>query len=152
MMLASESMDFELAASLRDRIRAITKIQSSQGINPDKVKEADIFSLHLESGQACVQVYFIRSNQNWGNKDYYPKVGIDMSYSEVMQAFLGQFYLNREPAHLILLSAEIENPKLMQKMLTQKIKRWCFCLFRKSVQSRRAPYVHIYVHIYIVFV
>lgn len=123
MMLASKNMNFELAASIRDRIRAITKIKSSQGINPDKIIEADIFALYLESGQACVQVYFIRSNQNWGNKVYYPKVGIDMSYSEVMQAFLGQFYLNIEPARIIMLSHEIENNDLMQKILTQKLVR-----------------------------
>ena len=121
MMLASKSMNFELAASFRDRIQAITKIHPLQGINPDKVSEADIFALNFESGQACIQIYFIRSNQNWGNKDYYPKVGIDMTHSEVMEAFLGQFYLNRDPARILILSHDIENRHLMQKLFTEKL-------------------------------
>ena len=108
MILAAKEMNYELAASYRDRIKAITKIHSIQGINPQKIKEADIFSLHLESGQACVQVYFIRYNQNWGNRDYYPKVSSDMNEKEIMEAFLGQFYLNRIPSKLILLSNEIK--------------------------------------------
>ena len=69
MISASKVMNFELAASYRDRIKAITKIHSIQGINPEKIKEADIFALYIDSGQACVQVYFIRYNQNWGNRD-----------------------------------------------------------------------------------
>ncbi len=136
MMLASKAMNFELAASYRDRIQAITKIHPLQGINPDKVREADIFALNLESGQACVQVYFIRSNQNWGNKDYYPKVGIDMSHAEVMQAFLGQFYLNREPARLVMLSHEIQNGDLLQKLFTQKLGQRVHVLVPKKGEKR----------------
>jgi excinuclease ABC subunit C len=75
---ASEAMEFERAAALRDRIRALTNVQSSQGINPRGVREADVIALHMEGGQACVQVFFIRANQNWGNKDYYPRVGPDI--------------------------------------------------------------------------
>ena len=123
MMLASKAMNFELAASLRDRIQAITKIHPLQGINPEKVTEADIFALNLESGQACVQIYFIRANQNWGNKAYYPKVDIDMSHSEVLEAFLGQFYLHREPARILILSHSITNEELMKNLLTQKLGR-----------------------------
>ena len=70
----SEEMEFELAASLRDRIRALAQVQSNQGINPRTVSEADVISLHLDAGQACVQVFFIRANQNWGNVDFYPRV------------------------------------------------------------------------------
>ena len=121
MILAAEEMNYELAASYRDRIKAITKIHSIQDINPQKIKEADIFALHLESGQACVQVYFIRYNQNWGNRDYYPKVSSDMTEKEIMEAFLGQFYLNRIPSKLILLSNEIDNKNLMETLFTQKI-------------------------------
>ena len=121
MILASKNLNFELAASYRDRIKAITKIHSKQGINPQKIKEADIFALYLESGQACVQVYFIRYNQNWGNRDYYPKVSSDMTDKEIIEAFIGQFYLNRVPAKLILLSSEIENKNLMEKLFTQKL-------------------------------
>ena len=121
MISASKVMNFELAASYRDRIKAITKIHSIQGINPEKIKEADIFALHIDSGQACVQVYFIRYNQNWGNRDYYPKVSSDMTEKEIMEAFLGQFYLNRIPAKLILVSNKINNQTLMEKLFTLKL-------------------------------
>ena len=121
MTLASKEMNFELAASYRDRIKAITKIHSIQGINPQKIKEADIFALHLESGQACVQVYFIRYNQNWGNRDYYPRVSSDMTEMEIMEAFLGQFYLNRLPPKLILVSSVIDNQNLMEILYTKKL-------------------------------
>ena len=83
---ASEALEFERAAALRDRIRALTQVQSAQGINPRGVAEADVMALHMEGGQACVQVFFIRANQNWGNRDYYPRVGTDVDTAEVMEA------------------------------------------------------------------
>ena len=104
MTAASEAMEFERAAALRDRIKALTQVQTAQGINPRSVTEADIVALHLENGQACVQVFFIRANQNWGNKDFYPRVGADVSPAEVMEAFLGQFYDNKEPPRQLILS------------------------------------------------
>ncbi|MEN8839505.1 MAG: excinuclease ABC subunit UvrC, partial [Octadecabacter sp.] len=97
---ASEEMEFERAAALRDRIKALTQVQTSQGINPRGVNEADVIALHRDGGQACVQVFFIRANQNWGNKDYYPRVSGDEDASEVMQAFVGQFYTDREPPRI----------------------------------------------------
>ncbi len=121
MILASKEMNYELAASYRDRIKAITKIQSIQGINPQKVKEADVFALNFQSGQACVQVYFIRYNQNWGNRDYYPKVSSDMTKKEILEAFLGQFYLNRLPAKVILISNAIDNQNLLEKLFSEKL-------------------------------
>ena len=121
MILASREMNYELAASYRDRIKAISKIQSIQGINPQKVKEADIFALNFQSGQACVQVYFIRYNQNWGNRDYYPKVSSDMTKKEILEAFLGQFYLNRLPAKVILISNTIDNQNLLEKLFSEKL-------------------------------
>ena len=121
MILASREMNYELAASYRDRIKAISKIQSIQGINPQKVKEADIFALNFQSGQACVQVYFIRYNQNWGNRDYYPKVSSDMTKKEILEAFLGQFYLNRLPAKLVLISNTIDNQNLLEKLFSEKL-------------------------------
>ena len=121
MVLASREMNYELAASYRDRIKAISKIQSIQGINPQKVKEADIFALNFQSGQACVQVYFIRYNQNWGNRDYYPKVSSDMTKKEILEAFLGQFYLNRLPAKVILISNTIDNQNLLEKLFSEKL-------------------------------
>ncbi len=88
---ASEAMEFERAAALRDRIKAMTQVQTAQGINPRTVDEADIIALHLEKGQACVQVFFIRGGQNWGNRDFDPRVGADVEEPEVLEAFLGQF-------------------------------------------------------------
>ena len=121
MILASKEMNYELAASYRDRIKAISRIQSIQGINPQKVKEADIFALNFQSGQACVQVYFIRYNQNWGNRDYYPKASSDMTKKEILEAFLGQFYLNRLPAKVILISNTIDNQNLLEKLFSEKL-------------------------------
>ena len=119
MQKASDAMEFECAAALRDRIRALTSVQTTQGINPRGVNEADIVGLHMESGLACVQVFFIRANQNWGNRDFYPRVGEDMSCSEVMQAFLGQFYDNKEPPRQVILSHPVEDTGPMTEALTQ---------------------------------
>ena len=123
MAAASEAMEFEQAAGLRDRIRALTQVQTTQGINPRTVSEADIVALHLEAGQACVQVFFIRANQNWGNRDFYPRVAADMSHAEVMEAFLGQFYGTKEPPRAVIMSHDIENADLMQQLLSDKLAR-----------------------------
>ncbi len=123
MQQASEDMEFERAAALRDRIRAMTQVQTAQGINPRGVTEADIVALHMEQGQACVQVFFIRANQNWGNRDFYPRVGADVDAAEVLEAFLGQFYDTKEPPRQLILSNEIENPDLMAEALSQKLGR-----------------------------
>ncbi len=124
MQAASEAMEFERAAALRDRIRALTAVQTVQGINPRGVSEADVVALHLEGGQACVQVFFIRAGQNWGNKDYYPRVGADIEAPEVLEAFLGQFYDEaREPPRLILLSHGLENPDWVADALSERAGR-----------------------------
>lgn len=123
MSRASEAMEFERAAALRDRIRALTQVQTAQGINPRGVAEADVIALHLEKGQACVQVFFIRANQNWGNQDFYPRVGADMEEAEVLEAFLGQFYDTKEPPKLLLVSHPIENTDLMTEVLSDKLGR-----------------------------
>jgi len=120
MQAASQAMEFERAAALRDRIRALTNVQSTQGINPRGVAEADVVALHMEGGQACVQVFFIRANQNWGNKDFYPRLGGVESPAEVLEAFLGQFYDDREPPRQIILSDGIENADLMGEALSEK--------------------------------
>ncbi|MEO9820102.1 MAG: excinuclease ABC subunit UvrC [Paracoccaceae bacterium] len=120
MQRASEEMEFERAAALRDRIRAMTAVQSAQGINPRTITEADIVALHLDQGQACVQVFFIRAGQNWGNRDYYPRVMPDVDAAEVLEAFLGQFYDTKEPPKQVILSNEIENADLMSEALAQK--------------------------------
>ena len=123
MSAASEEMEFERAAALRDRIKALTQVQTTQGINPKGVSEADVIGLHMSDGQACVQVFFIRSGQNWGNHDYYPRVGDDVEPAEVLEAFIGQFYDQRNPPRQLILSHEIENPDLMAEALATKINR-----------------------------
>ncbi|MDO6730260.1 excinuclease ABC subunit UvrC [Marinovum sp. 2_MG-2023] len=123
MQEASDAMEFERAAALRDRIRALTQVQTAQGINPRTVEEADLIALHLEDGQACVQVFFIRANQNWGNRDFYPRVGEDVDAAEVLEAFIGQFYDSKEPPKQLILSHGIENDDLMADALSQKAGR-----------------------------
>ncbi len=123
MAKASEAMEFERAAALRDRIRAMTQVQTSQGINPRTVPEADIIALHMDGGQACVQVFFIRANQNWGNRDFYPRIAPDHSPAEVMEAFVAQFYDTKEPPRQLILSHDIDNADLVQEMLSEKVGR-----------------------------
>ncbi len=120
---ASAALDFERAAALRDRIRALTQVQQNQGINPRGVREADVIALHMDGGQACVQVFFIRANQNWGNRDYYPRTGAGAEAAEVLQGFVGQFYSRRDPPKSVLLSHPIEDHELMQQVLSQKAGR-----------------------------
>ncbi len=120
---ASEALEFERAAALRDRIKALTQVQTNQNINPHTVDEADLIALHLEKGQACVQVFFIRGGQNWGNRDFYPRVGPDVEEAEVMEAFIGQFYANKIPPRQLIISAPIENTDLMQLALGEKLGR-----------------------------
>ena len=118
---ASAEMEFEKAASLRDRIRALTQIQSSQGINPKGIREADIIGLHRAGAHVCIQVFFIRGYQNWGNQDFYPRISLDNSDEEVLEAFIGQFYSNKEPPKQIILSHQVQNHDLIINYLTEKL-------------------------------
>ncbi|MEY3308657.1 MAG: hypothetical protein RLZZ413_2695, partial [Pseudomonadota bacterium] len=120
---ASAAMEFERAAALRDRIRALTQVQSAQGINPRGVSEADVIALHLEGGQACVQVFFIRANQSWGNRDFYPRTGAGAEEPEILEAFLAQFYDDKDPPRLILLSHPVENEDLVTQLLSDRAGR-----------------------------
>ncbi len=110
MAVASAAMEFERAAALRDRIRALTSVQTAQGINPARCGRGGCHRAAYEGGQACVQVFFIRANQNWGNHDYYPRLAPDVDAGEVMQAFVGQFYADREPPRVVLLSHGLDDP------------------------------------------
>ena len=123
MQVASDAMAFERAATLRDRIRALTQVQSNQGINPRGVGEADVIALHMEGGQACVQVFFIRAHQNWGNRAFFPRTGAGAGEREVLQAFIGQFYDRKEPPRLLLLSHPIEDLALMAEALGERAGR-----------------------------
>ena len=120
---ASAAMEFERAAALRDRIRALTAVQSTQGVNPEGVEEADVVALHQEAGQACVQVFFIRAHQNWGNRAYFPRTGLGVEPGEILEAFLGQFYGNKTPARLILLSHMPDNADLLAEALRAQLGR-----------------------------
>lgn len=123
MAAASEELEFERAAALRDRIKALTQVQTAQGINPAATAEADVIGLYIDGGQACVQVFFIRANQNWGNHDYYPRVSGDEDASEVMEAFVGQFYSDREPPRAVIISHGLDNEDLMIAALAEKADR-----------------------------
>lgn len=117
---ASDSLEFERAAAIRDRIQALTHVQAVQGINPRTVRDADILGLFGENGQACVQVFFIRGHQNWGNRAFYPRTGSGAELDEVMEAFVGQFYSNKTPPPMILSSHPVLNTDLMENMLSEK--------------------------------
>lgn len=123
MQEAAAAMEFERAAALRDRIKAMTNLQTAQGINPRGVCDADIIALHMEGGQACVQVFFIRGHQNWGNHATYPRIGGVEDPAEVMQAFIGQFYGNRVPPPLLLLSHGVDDADLVEAALAGKAER-----------------------------
>lgn len=123
MQRAAEAMEYERAAALRDRIRALTNVQQSQGVNPRSVAEADVIAVHLEKGWACVQVFFIRANQSWGNRDFYPATGAGAEEPEILEAFLAQFYDGKEPPRQILLSHPIENTDLMSQLLAERAQR-----------------------------
>jgi excinuclease ABC subunit C len=120
---AAQAMEFERAAALRDRIRALTSVQGSQTINPQGVPEADVIALHQEGGHACVEVFFIRANQNWGNRAYFPRTGAGAEPAEILEAFLVQFYGNKTPARLILLSHPLEDAGLVEAALSEALGR-----------------------------
>jgi excinuclease ABC subunit C len=120
---ASDAMQFERAAALRDRIRALTSVQATQGINPEGVEEADVVALHQEGGHACVQVFFIRAHQNWGNRAYFPRTGAGAEPGEILEAFLGQFYGNKTPPRLVLASHMPDNADLLQDALGSQLGR-----------------------------
>ncbi|HEX3810636.1 MAG TPA: excinuclease ABC subunit UvrC [Rhizomicrobium sp.] len=118
MNTASDQMDFEAAARLRDRIRAMSHVMLQQGINPHTFTEADVFAAHSEGGQTCIQVFFFRGGQNWGNRPYFPRHTADLSTAEILEAFIGQFYDERISPKLILLSEDVANSDLIAEALS----------------------------------
>ncbi len=118
MEAAAEALEFETAARFRDRIQAMSFVTQTQGINPQGVDEADVFALAQEGGITCVQVFFFRSGQNWGNHAYYPKVDKSTELSEILGSFIGQFYDDRPIPKLILLSHDIEEQELYAEAFT----------------------------------
>ncbi|MEL7129879.1 MAG: excinuclease ABC subunit UvrC, partial [Pseudomonadota bacterium] len=117
MEAASNAMDFETAARLRDRIRALAVVRAGQDVNPDGLEEADVFAIALEGGQSCVQVFFIRAGQNWGTKAYYPRHERDASEAEILGAFLVQFYDTRPAPKLVLTSHAPDQAELIAEAL-----------------------------------
>jgi excinuclease ABC subunit C len=117
---ASSALEFERAAIYRDRLAALSAVQSHQGINPRGVEEADVFAVHQAGGFSCVEVFFFRTGQNWGNRAYFPKADRSLSAGEVLSAFLAQFYDDKPCPRCILISHEIEERALLAEALSTK--------------------------------
>ncbi|MBZ9989317.1 excinuclease ABC subunit UvrC [Mesorhizobium sp. BH1-1-5] len=118
MQQASEELDFERAAIYRDRLAALSHVQAHQGINPQTVEEADVFAIHQEGGQTCIQVFFFRTGQNWGNRAYFPKADPALEPAEVLGSFLAQFYDDKLPARTLLLSQTAQEQELLGEALS----------------------------------
>ena len=117
---ASKDLDYEKAAIARDRIKALTQIQTSQKINQTNLNEADVISIHKETGKTCVQVFFFRSKQNWGNQAFYPKHDTDDSVQDILFSFISQFYENKTTPCLIITNFETNDKKLLEKTFSEK--------------------------------
>ncbi len=120
MQAAADDLEFESAARLRDRIRALALVAQETQINPETVDEADIFALSAEGGQACVQVFFFRAGQNWGNRAYFPRVDRSDGDAEIMAAFIGQFYDDKPIPKLMLVSHEPAESELLKEAFSLK--------------------------------
>ena len=120
MEAASENLDFEKASIFRDRIKSLNIIQSSQRVNEANLIEADVIAAYKESGKTCIQVFFYRAKQNWGNQSYFPRHDPEQNISEIMSSFLMQFYENKNVPKLIIINVDIEDKKLIEDTLTKK--------------------------------
>ncbi|MBD3819346.1 MAG: excinuclease ABC subunit UvrC [Brevundimonas diminuta] len=120
MQAASDDLDFETAARVRDRIRALSAIAMENSVNAEGVAEADVFALHAEGGQACVQVFFYRAGQNWGGRAYFPRVDKTDSDPEILAAFLGQFYEDKPVPRLILSNVRPHELELLEEAFSMK--------------------------------
>ncbi|HRX36344.1 MAG TPA: excinuclease ABC subunit UvrC [Aestuariivirga sp.] len=118
MEAASEALDFEQAARLRDRIQAMSFVTQTQGINPQSVDEADVFGVVQEGGQTSIQVFFFRAGQNWGNRPYFPRADKSVEIPELLSSFLAQFYDDKPVPGLVLLSHDIAERELLEEALT----------------------------------
>ncbi len=136
---ASDRLEFEHAARLRNRIRALASVRAAQGINPATFKEADVFALHCEGGQSCVQVFFFRAGQNWGNRAYFPRHGAEETPAGILGAFLAQFYDEREPPKLILANVEPADRELLEEALC--VKAECKVEIRKPERGEKREIV-----------
>ncbi|GGF88440.1 UvrABC system protein C [Azorhizobium oxalatiphilum] len=120
MEAAAEELEFERAARLRDRLAALSAVQGTQGINPRSVEEADVFACTQQGGATCIEVFFFRTGQNWGNRAYYPRADRSLDEKDVLGPFLSQFYEDKPVPRLILLSHDVEEQDLIAEALSQK--------------------------------
>jgi excinuclease ABC subunit C len=123
MTAAAERLEFERAARLRDRISALSMIQGTQGVNPHSVEEADVFAIAKEAGRFCIEAFFFRAFQNWGDRAYFPRADSSLTEEEVLGSFVAQFYGEHPPAPLVLLSHGIEDREILAQALSEKLGR-----------------------------
>jgi excinuclease ABC subunit C len=117
---ASEALEYEKAAAFRDRIQALTNVQGQQEVTANSVRDADVIAIHQDEGQSCVQVFFLRGGQNWGNRAYFPRHDKSQNLDEVLAAFIGQFYDNKAAPQTILVSHDFEGKDLVEEALSIK--------------------------------
>ena len=120
---ASERLEFERAAAYRNRLWALAHVTADQAVNPEGIEEADVFAGHQEGGQTCIEVFFFRAGQNWGNRAYYPKADRSLPLEEVLDSFLAQFYDDKPVPRLVLLSHEVPSRELLAEALSTKAER-----------------------------
>ena len=123
MQEASDRQDYEQAAKYRNRLWALAHVTADQAINPEGIEEADVFAAHQDGGQTCVQVFFFRSGQNWGNRAYFPRADKSIGVEDVLESFIAQFYDDKPVPRLILLSHELPNRELLADALSTKVDR-----------------------------
>ena len=117
---ASKELDYEKAAIARDRIKALTQIQTSQKINQTNLNEADVISIYKETGKTCIQVFFFRSKQNWGNQAFYPKHDPEDTIKDILSSFISQFYENKTIPVIIITNDEVNEKNLLEKTFSKK--------------------------------
>jgi excinuclease ABC subunit C len=137
MQVAAEGLDFEAAALIRDRIRALTHVQGQQDINVQSVADADVIAAHQAGGHTCIQVFFFRGGQNWGNRAYFPSHDRQLSVEEVLASFVGQFYDNKPPPRLLLLSHALAEAELIAEALSIRAGRKVVLLVPKRGERAR---------------
>ena len=123
MQEAAEKLEFETAAKYRNRLWALAHVTADQSINPEGIEEADVFAAHQDGGQTCIQVFFFRTGQNWGNRAYFPRADRSLNVEEVLDSFIAQFYDDKPVPRLILLSHDVPNRELLAEALSTKAER-----------------------------
>lgn len=123
MQKASSALEYERAAAFRDRLEALTKVQARQNVNATELRDADVIAIHQTAGKSCIQVFFFRGGQNWGNRSYFPTHSLDEAREKIIGAFIGQFYANKTPPGLLLVNVTPESKSLIEKTFSEKAGR-----------------------------